>query len=138
MTWANRIFALDRWRYNNFKHWNYDGETKKCTLKIYLLIQCQNKTINDAKSQELAILFQNQPNPFNQSTVIRYQLKNNNEKATIVIRNLNGSIVKQIAINQSGKGQAIINANEMAAGTYTYTLTVNGASVDTKLMVLIK
>ena len=102
------------------------------------IIQCQNKTINDAKSQEQVILFQNQPNPFNQSTVIRYQLKNNNEKATIVIRNLNGSIVKQIAINQAGKGQAIINANEMAAGTYTYTLTVNGASVDTKLMVLIK
>jgi len=50
----------------------------------------------------------------------------------------NGNLVKQVSIAQSGKGQVTINANELAQGTYTYTLEVNGASVDTKLMVVTK
>jgi hypothetical protein len=47
-------------------------------------------------------------------------------------------MLKQFAVTQTGTGQLTINANELAAGTYTYTLVVNGASIETKLMILIK
>ncbi|MEO8146408.1 MAG: T9SS type A sorting domain-containing protein [Bacteroidia bacterium] len=93
-------------------------------------------------NEQLAIsnsqLFQNQPNPFNKTTVISYQLKSGDANAKIIIRDLNGNLVKEVALSQTGKGQATINANELAQGTYTYTLEVNGTSVDTKLMVLVK
>ena len=82
-------------------------------------------------------LFQNQPNPFNQSTVIRYQLSAD-VNALIIIRDLSGNLVKQVSIAKSSKGQVTINANELAQGTYTYTLEVNGVSMDTKLMVVTK
>ncbi len=83
-------------------------------------------------------LFQNQPNPFNQTTVIRYQLSGDANNGKIIIRDLNGNLVKQLSISQSGKGQVTINANELAQGTYTYTLEIGGMSVDTKLMVVTK
>ena len=106
-----------------------------------VIAQLQNNNASKsvtATSDAQTILFQNQPNPFNQSTVINYQLKNSTDKAAIVIRNLNGTKLKEIAVNTTGKGQVTINANEFEAGTYTYTLVVNGTSVETKLMILIK
>ena len=83
-------------------------------------------------------LEQNQPNPFNKQTTINYHLNPGDINARIIIRDLNGNLVKQMNITQSGKGRVTINANELAQGTYTYTLEVNGTSVDTKLMVLVK
>ena len=102
---------------------------------------CESSTPSKAIGFELqasSMLFQNQPNPFNLSTVIRYQLSGKDVNAKIIIRDLNGNLVKQVNLTQSGKGQVTINANELAQGTYTYTLEVNGSSVDTKLMVLVK
>ena len=46
--------------------------------------------------------------------------------------------MKLVNLAQSGKGQVTVNANELAQGTYTYTLVVNGNAVDTKLMVITK
>ncbi|MBL0051490.1 MAG: tail fiber domain-containing protein [Bacteroidetes bacterium] len=83
-------------------------------------------------------LMQNVPNPFNQSTVINYELSNEAKSAVIVIRGLKGEELKQYKLVDTGKGQIKINANEIAQGTYTYTLMVNGMSVDTKLMVITK
>ncbi len=84
------------------------------------------------------MLFQNQPNPFNQTTVIRYALSKDIANGFITIRDLNGNLVKQIPVSKSGKGQVTINANELAQGTYTYTLEISGESIDTKLMVVTK
>lgn len=80
---------------------------------------------------------QNQPNPFNQNTVINYNLTDENAKAFIVIRDLSGNQMKKVALTQRGKGQVTINAYEFSQGTYTYSLEVNGQSIDTKLMVLV-
>lgn len=84
------------------------------------------------------LLEQNNPNPFNQSTVIRYQLSGNSNNGRIIIRDLEGNSLKSFSLTQNGKGQVTINANELASGTYTYTLVVNGNSIDTKLMVVTK
>ncbi len=100
---------------------------------------CNTPTQDKASNFKLPspnFLAQNQPNPFNQSTAITYSLNSDAASAQIVIRNLNGEQIKAIAINKTGKGQVTINANELAQGTYTYTLIVNNQSVDTKLMVV--
>ncbi|MBL0053709.1 MAG: T9SS type A sorting domain-containing protein [Bacteroidetes bacterium] len=83
-------------------------------------------------------LFQNQPNPFNQNTIIRFALNAESQNAVIVIRDLNGVSIKQINLSKSNNGQVVINASELKQGTYTYSLEVNGNSIDTKLMVVTK
>nr|MBK9653408.1 tail fiber domain-containing protein [Bacteroidota bacterium] len=83
-------------------------------------------------------LFQNQPNPFNQNTIIRFALNAESQNAVIVIRDLNGVSIKQINLRKSNNGQVVINASELKQGTYTYSLEVNGNSIDTKLMVVTK
>ena len=102
---------------------NYSSETEKQATSI---------------ATSAAQLFQNSPNPFNQTTVISYSLNNENNSGRIIIRDLNGNLVKQISIANSGKGQVTINANELTQGTYTYTLEIAGKSFDTKLMVVTK
>ena len=81
-----------------------------------------------------AILEQNQPNPFNQSTVIRYRLPAN-ATGNINIYDNNGILIKTLKANNSG--QAIISANDLKPGIYTYTLSVNGNLAATRKLVLI-
>jgi hypothetical protein len=85
-----------------------------------------------------SVLFQNQPNPFNNATTINFILSSSDKNVAIVIRNMNGAVVKQVNNLQAGKGSITINASELAAGTYTYSLITNGNIADTKLMVITK
>ena len=93
----------------------------------------ENSIANDASKLE-----QNNPNPFNTKTEINYFIANQNAKATLVVRDLNGNALKEFTLAQSGKGSVTVNANELAAGTYTYSLFVSDKCVDTKLMVITK
>jgi len=86
-------------------------------------------------SQEKSFLFQNQPNPFNTVTTIRYTL--HDKSGVLIIRDLNGKALKQIML-KPGKGSTVMDAGELAAGTYTYSLLINGECADTKLLVVAK
>lgn len=85
-----------------------------------------------------ASLEQNNPNPFNQSTQIRYSVPANYSTAQIIITSVDGKSVRTYNVTGSGKGQITLNANELSAGTYNYSLNVDGKTVDTKSLVLTK
>ncbi|HEY2726342.1 MAG TPA: tail fiber domain-containing protein, partial [Parafilimonas sp.] len=85
-----------------------------------------------------ASLEQNIPNPFSQSTSIRYNLPAKFNAAQIIITDYSGKILKQINISASGSGTAKIDADSLSAGTYNYSLMVDGKLIDTKKMVLTK
>ena len=100
------------------------------------------KTVTPQEQQLLAnktyMLAQNVPNPFSQSTVIRYSLPNNTDKAVLVIFNLNGTLIQQFALSAAkGSSQVTVNAGTLAAGKYIYSLIVNGEEVITKTMVVL-
>ncbi len=94
-----------------------------------------NNTNVISKEISGATLEQNQPNPFNQSTVIRYHLPQGTS-GQINLYDANGMLVQTLKANESG--QAVINGNDLSAGTYSYTLVANGKITASKKLVLIK
>lgn len=90
----------------------------------------------DGGSKEITSLFQNEPNPFNENTVIRYQLPSTVRVAALEIFGANGQLVKRFESLASGQGQIMIAAGALKAGAYSYTLVVDGLRIDSKVMVI--
>lgn len=100
-----------------------------------------NKNISSKIASKTEIdnsLYQNAPNPFNQSTVIEYCLKENVSNALICIYNMNGTQLKSIKISEVGLGRITINSKDLKPGMYFYSLITDGNLVDTKRLVLIE
>jgi Chaperone of endosialidase/Secretion system C-terminal sorting domain len=84
----------------------------------------------------LGNLQQNVPNPFNQQTVINFNVAQNAGVAMIAIYDLNGRQIRSEQVNQRGAGQLVINANELSPGMYIYALIVDGKAADSKRMIV--
>jgi hypothetical protein len=87
---------------------------------------------------EKAALFQNAPNPFGEETSISYFLPQGSINAAISISNASGAEVKNITLTEKGNGRVILNLSGLNAGTYFYTLVVDGKRIDTKSMLVVK
>lgn len=85
-----------------------------------------------------AILGQNMPNPFNQSTAIHYSIPQKFSSAQIIVSDVSGKIIKRISLSDSGKGIVNINAGSLASDTYQYSLLVDGKLIDSKKMLIAK
>ncbi|MGB6035680.1 MAG: tail fiber domain-containing protein, partial [Cryomorphaceae bacterium] len=89
--------------------------------------------------EQAAKLGQNIPNPFSESTVIRYYLPDGTANAIIRITDMEGSPVEDIRLgDQKGANQVEFQTQSLASGTYLYSLFVDGKFVDTKKMVIAK
>jgi len=104
-----------------------------------------NGTINNDSNQQNiqldgggAYLEQNQPNPFNNNTLIKYNVPTNATGAVVNVFDAKGQLIHSERIGQMGAGQIQIKAGTIAAGTYSYSLVVNDNIVDTKRMVIVK
>jgi hypothetical protein len=85
-----------------------------------------------------AKLEQNIPNPFEQSTTIKYFIPENSGDTKINIYSERGEIIKSIPVTEKGNGQIILNVADLASGAYQYRLVVNGQVVATKQMIRTK
>jgi hypothetical protein len=85
-----------------------------------------------------AYLEQNTPNPVNGSTTIRYHVPETSTSARFTLTNAKGQVLKTINLSNRGTGQLNLNTNSLAAGTYNYTLYVNGRQADSKRLVIIR
>ncbi len=83
-------------------------------------------------------LFQNQPNPFSETTRIKYTLSSKAQNASMQITGINGKLLKTIQLDKATNGEVIIKAQELNAGTYFYSLIVDGQILNTKKMILTK
>jgi len=91
---------------------------------------------NQTSTLTSATLEQNQPNPFTENTLIRYFIPETVKTASLRVTNLEGKQIKEIAIQHRGQGQVTLDANTLSAGTYQYTLILDGRILETKQMVL--
>jgi hypothetical protein len=91
--------------------------------------------VQDSREVSDYTMEQNIPNPFNDRSVIRYQLAPDVKQASITIFNLNGGFVKDYPINEN-KGEITILASEIGKGMFIYSLTRNGQEITSKRMIV--
>jgi hypothetical protein len=83
-----------------------------------------------------AKLYQNNPNPFMQSTEIKCIIPDESKNAEILIFDMAGKPIKQITITGKGEVTTLIQAFELKPGMYIYSLIVDNKEIDTKRMIL--
>lgn len=86
--------------------------------------------------KDAATLGQNIPNPFDHMTSIPFSIPVTAQKASIRFNDLNGKLIRTMDISERGKGRLTVNAGELSAGVYTYTLVVDNQLIDTKNMIV--
>lgn len=90
----------------------------------------------ELSNKDNVILYQNEPNPFDGSTVIRYFLPDNTTgNAFVVFYDMYGKEVGKLEIREKGFGKIEANTENLAAGIYSYSIVVNEQAIDTKKMV---
>ncbi len=96
---------------------------------------------NDARmnAQPTGKVFQNNPNPFKNATMISYELPEKMTQARLVVTDMLGIQVANynLAANQK-TGQVTVNADDLANGTYVYALIVDGTPVASNKMIVAK
>jgi len=90
------------------------------------LRNCANETSN----------FKLYPNPNNGNFTFEYRI-GNNESGLLSIYDITGKLVRSINFN-SATSTATINASELEAGIYMYSVSVNNTKVKTDKLVVIK
>ena len=105
-------------------------ESMKADIKNLL----QNAKISQSTGR--AILYQNNPNPFGNKTVISYSLPDNFSKGYLVIKDQSGRQITQYNVQGKGEGQKTIESGTLSPGVYFYSLYDGSTLVDTKKMVL--
>ena len=88
-------------------------------------------------------LYQNYPNPFNPNTVIEYSIPDQNAGKNFVSIKVYDVLGKVIAslVNErkeAGSYSVTFSGNDLAGGIYFYRMTVNGVTVETKNMMMLK
>ncbi len=78
-------------------------------------------------------LYQVTPNPVKQSAIINYRLPGNTSNARLIITDATGKTMQSYMLS-GGSKQQVINTNQLPAGLYYCSLTVNGKIVDSKKM----
>jgi PKD repeat protein len=102
---------------------NPDGSTKSANNNI------------EISDKNIIVLDQNVPNPFAENTLISYNIPMAFTRAQLIFTNAEGKLIKAVDITKQGKGQFNVFANDLSTGVYTYTLVVDGKTIDTRRMI---
>ena len=95
-------------------------------------------TLTSSNELSNASLEQNTPNPFNSATIIHYYIPQNTGSAKIVITDMSGKTIKSISLNNRGSGEVTLNSGTLSAGSYNYTLWMDGKQIESKKMIIAK
>ncbi len=101
-----------------------------------VITDLKNGQTGNTSTKASAYLEQNIPNPVTGNTIIRYQVPVTTTSAKVTITNAAGQLIKTIMIVDKGAGQFNFNSAALAAGTYHYSLWIEGKQADTKRLVI--
>lgn len=82
-------------------------------------------------------LYQNNPNPFTENTVIKYSVPSDANNAWLYVFDMQGTMLRQMQLDTKSK-QIMLQGGDLKPGMYLYSLIVNGKEIDTKKMILSK
>lgn len=89
----------------------------------------------NSRALPIASLDQNAPNPFGETTTIRYRTPSNGS-SELVVTDAAGAVVRKLFLNKSGTGIVTFDAGSLPAGIYSYSIWTNGKEVSAKQMVV--
>jgi hypothetical protein len=89
-----------------------------------------------AESNAAARLWQNEPNPTDGTTVIRYRIPPQAGQAQIKLYSLKGEQLKSFPLSQRGEGQLSLDTTRLPEGIYLYRLVIDGKPIDAKKLLL--
>lgn len=97
-------------------------------------------SVQDLGSADLRLpaLYQNNPNPFRESTEIRFYLPVDVQQAMLYVYDMQGQPVLEIPITDRGEAKQRIDGGMLNQGMYLYALIADGQEIDVKRMILTK
>lgn len=118
-----------------------EEELKKLQIK---LIECcdarfASDVLKSAVDKDLphARLYQNNPNPFWDRTVVDFELPlTRSSSASIMIMDLNGRLEATYPIKGRGRGSITIDGKQLVPGMYLYSLIIDGVEIETRRMII--
>ena len=108
---------------------------KNDIAEIKISLRLQSKS-SDLLLPASPFLEQNSPNPFGSETEIKFQLPAKFNSALLVINDESGKQIRTYNVQSSAP--VLIKAGELSAGMYSYSLIVDGITVNSKQMTLTK
>lgn len=98
--------------------------------------QGNSENITHVELANNIMLYQNEPNPFGENTVIRYFIpENTTSTAYVVFYDMYGKEMQRTQISTKGFGSINANTLNLASGVYSYSMIVEGRVVDNKKMI---
>jgi hypothetical protein len=103
------------------------------------LVQLRQLVLKDSPgTPSAARLYQNQPNPTDGTTTIKYFLPETAASALLKVFSTTGVEVYSRQLTGKGAGEVQLSGHEFGSGTYVYQLVVDGRAVDSKKLILTK
>lgn len=102
------------------------------TLSIQFTVIDSDTAVPSSKS----ILYQNEPNPFNQSTIIQAYISPNVQEAILYFYDEQGNMIKKTSLNQREDIAIPLDASGLKEGLYFYKLFIDGKEIGVKRMMI--
>ncbi len=96
------------------------------------------ETTNVTDILSSVLLYQNNPNPFTESTIIKCFVPEEIKRVDLYIYDMNGRQIDGRNVTDRGNVSIAIEGGSLDAGIYLYSLIADGVIIDTKRMILTK
>jgi hypothetical protein len=126
-----------RWEINPLQE-EFDLLAQRVEDLEIAVTNCCGTFINETDGTDAAQLFQNYPNPFDESTIIEYYLPYGFNDAHLDIFSTDGTFVTRFNVRSGGQGYVVLGASSLAAGNYIYSLFADDQLIGSKQMTITK
>jgi hypothetical protein len=117
---------------------------KELNSKVEYLSKVQYKSasfndiITESNNLPTSKLFQNNPNPFSEKTVIKFDLGSEIKSAMVLLFDMQGGLVMSFPDLRQNCCSVTVDAQKLKPGIYYYSLIADDKEIDTKKLIITK